>query len=232
MRRVRCLTWNVRLGIQQGVPALARVIAGLGPDVVALQEVGCCWTMGPPGDTTAELAKAVGLPCAVHVVAIDDDGARFGQSLLSRWPLEEATRLDLPRGRDEPRRALSVRLARPGAPLRVVVTHLSHLPDERPPQGEALAEHVAGLVEAAEPGQPVLLMGDLNEPGRPPWLAGLCAGMQDADAEAARPTYPAASPRERLDYLLAHGAAWSGTRVVGEPDASDHRPLFSVLAVR
>jgi len=226
---IRCLTWNVRLGIQEGVPALADVVRSLRPDLVALQEVGCRWTMGPPGDTTAELSAATGLPHARHVTAIEtEEGARYGQALLTRWPLERAKVLDLPRRRDEPRKALSATVSTPDGPLHVVATHLSHLADERPVQGEALALHVAGLLGGSA-AAPLILMGDLNEPGSPAWLAQLRSDLADADAARARPTYPAHEPVERLDYLLAHGGRWARARVLDEAAASDHRGLFALF---
>ena len=118
------MTWNVLLGIQQGVPALATLISEHHPDGVALQEVGNGWIMGPPGDTTAGIAAAVGLPHHHHVVAIEDTpGARYGQSLLSRWPIEAVEVVDLPQEIDEPRKALVARLARPEGELRVVAAH-------------------------------------------------------------------------------------------------------------
>jgi len=227
---VRFLTWNVRLGIQQGVPALAAVVAELRPDVAALQEVGDGWTMGPPGDTTAELAAATGLPHHRHVVAIEEPpGARFGQSLLSRWPIEAAEVTALPQEVDEPRKVLTARLAHPDGPLVVVATHLSHLDEERPRQGLVLADLAARAAGEAGAGVPVVALGDLNEPGRPPWLLRLLQGFEDADAVEARLTFPAAEPRDRRDYLLVHGGTWSDPQVPEETEASDHRPVAAVL---
>jgi len=59
---VRLLTFNIRLGVESSLQALAAAIVATGADLVGLQELGRRWVMGPPGDQLATLARLTGLP--------------------------------------------------------------------------------------------------------------------------------------------------------------------------
>lgn len=224
---MRVATYNIRLGIQEGVAACAAVLERSGtPDLVALQEVGDGWTMGPSGHTAAELAGLLGLPHHLHIPALSaPEGGRYGTAILSRAPLDTLEVVALPRRRDEPRRAWVGRVAG----LTVVSTHLSHLDDERTPQGEALRDLALSL--AAEGGR-VLVMGDLNDqPPAAQWLADL---LDTFAAAPSPPTFPAHAPTRRIDWLLASPAAgrWETPVTPSDPAAvaaSDHLPILAVL---
>lgn len=223
---MRFMTYNIRLGRQRGVDAIADVIHAQRPDVVALQEVGRGWREGPAGDTTRTLAGRLALPHHLHVPAIDEAGALYGHALLSRWPIASSEVEPLPRGVDEPRVLLRAVIDTPRGPLTLLTTHLSWIED-RPAQGEVLRQRALAL---AEQGARVVVMGDLNEHEPTPWLEALREHLHDADAALARPTYPADAPRIRIDYLLSSHGEWREVAVPRELDASDHRPVCATLA--
>ncbi len=83
--RVRIMTWNIwwRFGPwEQRVPAILQCIADIDPDVIALQEV---W-----GDDTTNFAEKVADRLGYqHVFAssMNMQGFKFGNALLSRWPI-------------------------------------------------------------------------------------------------------------------------------------------------
>lgn len=83
--RVRILTWNTwwRFGPwEQRVPAILQCIADIDPDIIALQEV---W-----GDDTTNFAEEVaGRLGYQHVFAssMNMQGFKYGNALLSRWPI-------------------------------------------------------------------------------------------------------------------------------------------------
>ncbi|WP_246099117.1 endonuclease/exonuclease/phosphatase family protein [Persicimonas caeni] len=220
------MTYNIRLGIQQGVEAIARVIREQRPDIVALQEVGRGWRMGPEGDTAAELCTQCDLPHHVYVTTIDDDGQHYGHAILSRWPLQNPEIVRFTQNIDEPRAALITRVDADGQPLRIISTHLSHRDPERAVHGTELVELV-GKVTSED--CPTLLMGDLNEEDDADFIHALKDRMADAGDLVEGKTYPNPAPMVRIDYLMAHGGRFEGAQILDEREASDHRPLVASL---
>lgn len=228
------ITYNIRLGIQQGLPAIADVLSGFAPaDILAIQEIGDHWLMGPPGASTAELAKLLSLPHFFHIPALSHKGpegqpARYGHALLSRWPISSPTIISLPRQEDEPRALFHARIDIPGHPVEVLSTHLSYLPSDRPAQGEFLLQWLRDHPATA---MPRFLLGDLNadlrDDPRDRWLLHFHEQWNEADRELARRTYPSSQPRLRLDYIFAQRARCLEATLGDDPDPSDHLPLFT-----
>jgi endonuclease/exonuclease/phosphatase family metal-dependent hydrolase len=232
---MRLMTYNIRLGIQQGLEPLAQHITAQQADVVALQEVGDRWVMGPSGDTTRDLSRMTALPHALHAAAIlrthkdSDQLARYGHALLSRWPLLNPTVHLLPIVKDEQRTILSVTLDAPSGPLLLLTTHLSWLIQDRPTHGQHLLNLARHEISR---GRRVVIMGDLNEDDpQAPWLQSLRAITLDADLDAARLTFPSKAPRVRLDFLFTNAGSWRDVTVTPDPLASDHLPLAATLVV-
>ena len=221
-------TYNIRLGIQQGLPAVAEVLKRQpGLDIVALQEVGDDWRMGPTGDCTEELARLLGLNHFLHVPALkeehsDGSDARYGHALLSRWPLQGPRIISLPQYEDEPRALLDVEIKTPLGSVDVASTHLSHRDSDRPGQGEFL---IRWLRQNHSPHRARFVLGDLNAPPTEDWISQLLKSWEDADGEKNRPTFPADQPSRRIDYILAQGARCLFADVPEETEASDHRPV-------
>ncbi len=216
---MKVMTWNIRLGIQQGLEPVAQRIETLDPDVVALQEVGRHWIMGPKGDTTARLAKRLGYPSAVFVPCLRlVGGAEYGHCLLSKHPLAYPRIVDLPMRVDEPRRLLLSQCITPWGRLNVASTHLSHIAD-RDSQGNVLLQHAKNLLS------PSILLGDLNTQ-QAPWLGVLRQDYVDADPTNEH-TFPAGKPERRIDFILGKGVCFFDTKVVDSGDISDHYPVIT-----
>lgn len=227
---ISAATYNIRLGLQRGLTAVADALRPSAPlDIVAIQEVGDHWIMGPPRDSTGELADLLGLPHSIHIPTIeeqaDEEGiARYGHALLSRWPLRDSRVIALPRREDEPRALHHCLVETSWGAIEVVSTHLSHLGSDRPEQGHFLRQW---LSETQRPCEATLLMGDLNASADEKWLAQLLCDWTDADRQLQRPTFPADSPQVRIDYVLGRGMELLSAEVAEERDASDHRPLIT-----
>ncbi len=220
---MKVMTYNIRLGIQQGVEAIAGILRQHQPDIVALQEVGHHWTMGPSGDTTAQLRDTTHLEHAHYVTTIEEaPDHRYGHALLSRWPIDVDQIFRFTQEIDEPRAALVVRIDSDQGPLSVIATHLSHRDAERSVHGTELVE-LTGRVLAA--GHPTLLLGDLNEVDDADWMHALKDNMRDAGDLTEGGTYPNPEPMVRIDYILASRGRWTSAQILEEIDASDHRPL-------
>jgi endonuclease/exonuclease/phosphatase family metal-dependent hydrolase len=184
-------------------------------DVIALQEVASGFARNEFEDQAEWFARRLNRH-AVFGATYDVDASftdpagrvvnrrrRFGNMVLSRWPIRSTRTLPLPfsppmRMRDVQRCAVEAVIDLPGGPIRLYSLHLSHLtPDTRIPQVMALR----AMVEAAPregmawtdshdadpdnwaegwaapvPPEPCILMGDFNlRPDGPeyPLLAGL-----------------------------------------------------------
>lgn len=225
--RIRVLTWNIHgfLG-QDGQfdpDRICRVIRDLKPDIAAVQEV-----VGPDYcgvDGFALLREA--MPGSVAIEANVNRRIRgiYGQMLLSRFPVRHSAKVDLSAAGREPRRALDAILDTPGAPTRVIATHLGLAGSERRFQVGMLC----GLVEAG-PDLDTVLLGDIND-----WRGGGLAERRLAPLlgrGTRHRTFPAAFPLFPLDRIWARPAERVlRAGVVREAGlASDHLPLVADLA--
>lgn len=227
---MKVMTYNIRLGIQQGVGAIAAVIRAEDPDLVALQEVGQSWRMGPAGDTSAELAAQTELRHFHYVATIfEPPGHHYGHALLSRWPIIPIETFHFAQQIDEPRAALIARISRPEGALNVIATHLSHLGEERARQSAQLVELVR---KARELPPPLLLLGDLNEEPSVQWMQELESQLTSATKFDAAASFPSSAPTQRIDHIMVSGADMLSASVLAQPDASDHYPLTALIRLR
>jgi endonuclease/exonuclease/phosphatase family metal-dependent hydrolase len=225
-RDVVVATYNVHRAVgRDGAcdPArVASVLAEIGADVVALQEV----ERGAAGrDLVGHVRERLGLEAVSGTTMLRRD-AEYGNVLLSRFPVLAVDRHDLSVPRLEPRGALDVVLDCGRWRLRVLATHLGLLPYERRHQVRRL---LASLDARAE--LPMVLMGDLNEWflwGRP--LRWLHVQFRRTPAP---PTFPARFPLFALDRLWVRPRAMLVRLAVHATPlariASDHLPLVATL---
>lgn len=202
---------------------IAGVLAEIDADVIALQEV----PLGGGGRASVlDLLRAATGFHAAEGATEDTPARRYGNAVLSRYPVVAVRSIDLSFGSREPRGALDADISCHGHPLRVIATHLGLRPSERRHQIRLL------LQEFDTDRMPVILTGDINEWfvwGRPlRWL------LSHFEAVPAPRTFPSRlpvfaldrlwiSPRHRLVRVQAHHSALA--RI-----ASDHLPLIAHIA--
>lgn len=213
---MRCMTWNIRLGLQQGLLPIIDTLRREDVDLIALQEVGKDWSRGPQGDTAATIADALGFH-HVFSPSIVADEQLYGHALLSRWPIIEANVFSLPEDVDEPRTLLQSFIEHPERRIQVVSTHLSHVEDR--------ALQVPTLLQFVRKNRPDIVLGDLNS-HEEPWLDELGRSLVLAAQEGL--TFPAPNPTLRLDYLFGHGT-WSEIAALNTGEISDHYPVLAKL---
>ncbi len=200
---------------------IAAVLGELRADIIGLQEIDTRGRGG--GDQRAYFAAATGLSIVPGVQRRDHRG-RFGNALLTRFPVRRVRHIDLSVAGYEPRSAIDVELAIDGHGLRVVVTHLGLRAGERREQIRRLLEALAAHDGASDA---MVVMGDLNEwRGR---RGGITVLDRRLGRSPARRTFPSWLPVLALDRIYAAGAASLRSVAVHRSTlarlASDHLPL-------
>ena len=222
---MRIASWNLHeaVGVDgRCMPArIARVLAELDADVVALQE------FSPRRGSVGELAACFEDAARAALVVMPTflkHGRVFGNALLCRLPIVSVEARDLAVERREPRNAIDACIEWDGRTLRVLATHLGLRAGERMRQVERICALVGGHDMAT------LLLGDLNE-----WrLHGCLAPLERHLARVpAPPTFPSPWPMARLDRMFASpGLRVSQVHVHRSRSArvaSDHLPLVATL---
>ena len=250
---MRVVTFNICSGrsLRDGrvdIDRFAEVIAGLGADVLALQEVDRDQPRSGYADLCAIAAQAMGAhgqvfaptlygtPGAKWTAATDDPqaGPAYGCALISRFPLRTVHVIRIPAApialplwvpgagvlvvREEPRVAIVAQVDCGGGQAATVVG--THLPFAPVWKSRQLRRVVD---EVRGQPDPLLLLGDLNLRGTAP------TRLTGYRSLASTPTFPAPRPRFQLDHVLLRQPA-GGQAVVHATSTpsvavSDHRPL-------
>jgi len=199
---------------------VVRVLQEIKADVIALQEVPLGGLAFP--NVLTMLQKETGF-YAVEGPTRHGPERRYGNAVLSRYPIVATRSIDLSFGSREPRGAVDADLDCHGHPLRIIATHLGLRLAER-------RDQIKRLLQVFDTNQmPVILLGDVNE-----WfvwgksLRWLVSHFEEVPAPT---TFPARwpifaldriwiKPRHRLVHVKRHDTPLS--RV-----ASDHLPLIA-----
>ena len=244
-RTFRIMTYNIHRCIgmdgRYAPGRIARIIAQQEPDLVALQEVDVGRRRTEGIDQAELIAKTLAMSHHFHPVISLAEG-RYGNALLSRYPLHVVREARLPQLVNlrylEPRGALWVRVDIDGIALQILSCHLSVWPYERFRQAQALlGPEWLGHPDCRDP---IVLCGDLNAlPGTSTYLhiAGNLRDVQHCLPER-RPQntwysrYPMSCPDHvfispSLNVIAVHVPGGSRAQ-----RASDHLPLVADLQLR
>lgn len=237
VQHVRVATYNVHRsrGLdQRTLPArIGAVVASLDADLVALQEVVGPGEAGDEGHI-GEIADVAGME---WVMAPTRHLKRhlYGNVVLSKFPVRDHARYELPSQRREPRCCQRVDVEVGGHLLHFFNVHLGTGLMERRRQ----AVELANILDAFSGDGPRIMLGDFNE-----WLKGpatrvLTERLDSLDMTThlrRRLTYPGFMPLLHLDHIYYRGVAEvvsvSLPRTRRTLVASDHLPLVAELRVR
>jgi endonuclease/exonuclease/phosphatase family metal-dependent hydrolase len=233
--QLRVVTWNIHKGIggvdrRYRLDRVVDLLASLAPDIAMLQEVSEDMPRSHFHDQPAALAEALAMP---HLAFGPEHRFRmggYGNLILSRWPLTEASRVDLTIGTRKKRGAMTAR-AHVQTPhhtrsLVLVNMHLGLTGSERGLQLERfLSSHPFAHLQRRTP---IVLAGDLNDVwGSLGARYLLPAGFGRAGSQLN--TFPAALPMRPLDGVFVRGDLrarhTSVPRSKLAKQASDHLPL-------
>jgi len=227
-RDVTIATYNVHRwtgvnGRKAPDPARAGfVISELNADIIALQEV-----LKPYGkeDPLVTLCSALGFHFAFAVTRIHKHGEQ-GNAILSRFPFESCSVVDISHSRIEKRGVLSAQFGQGSRKLSVIATHLSLVDRTRERQAHSLLSH-PNLNSG-----PAVLLGDMNA-----WRK--CKATRRLDDELSRhhnhawpASFPAPRPVLALDRVYTSQVELVEVKSHNTPSsrrASDHLPVVARL---
>jgi endonuclease/exonuclease/phosphatase family metal-dependent hydrolase len=213
---------------------IAEIIKSARPDLVALQEVDVETQRSGGIDQAADLSRRTGMQ-VVFGGNLDYQGGRYGNAVLSRFPILEHRNHALPNPADtEPRGVLEVVVSHDGqvgeAQLTFLATHLDNSDEEN----RLVSAEWINAFALKRQDSPIILAGDLNAvPGSSVMVE--MARSWSPTGQTPMPTVPVKDPVRQIDYVLYRPAGrWSPVevRVLPEPVASDHLPILAVLELR
>ncbi|MBF0479151.1 MAG: glycosyltransferase [Candidatus Omnitrophica bacterium] len=238
-KSIRIMTFNVHgcIGTDGKISPerIARVIARLKPDIVALQELDMKRARTGGVDQPHIIAQQLEMMVHFHP-SFQIEEERYGNAILSRYPMELVRAGALPgTGKyswAEPRGALWTAINIGDMRLQFLNTHLSVLPWERTHQVEA----ILGSEWLGHPActGPVVLCGDLNSLPNSAFCRDIKVVLNDAQTELEhhrpRSTWFSHYPIGRIDHVFVSEDLEVTHVAVARTDlgklASDHLPLI------
>lgn len=236
---LRVMQFNIHAGVSRyggvGLARIAAEISAARPDLVSLNEVDSGTLRSGRADEAAYLGRATGLHAVYGPNLFRYDGGRFGNAILSRFPVRETHNTRLPRKpHTEPRGLLEASVRVGHRTVSFFSVHLSQ-GGRGAAQRVRQAEAVARVIRAS--GHPTIVSGDLNSrPGDLPVriLRQYLLDAQEQGGTGAGLTVPEVDPRSRIDYILYDNdfAALPGSTRVLLSASSDHRSVWTELVLR
>jgi endonuclease/exonuclease/phosphatase family metal-dependent hydrolase len=230
---VRVVTYNIHtcVGVDRRYDPgrIGAVLREIDADIACLQEVGARRHASVHADQWAFLGQVTG---SRVITGSGARRARFGNVILTRFPVLAAYGIDLTVAGHQPRSAIDADLLLGDRVLRVIATHFGLHAAERRLQANRLMAALgeSGVVNRV-PAHAVLLMGDLNEwRGRAGAIRSLDRRLEPS---AVARTFPSWMPMLPLDRIYAGGPAVVRDVCVYRSPlarlASDHLPLVASL---
>jgi len=231
---VRVMTYNLHNGVnpqgQLNLEAIAQAIETQNADIVALQEVSRGWIINGSVDMLVWLSQRLNMP----YVWSSTEGEAWGNAVLSRYPIVDSIRQELPPGDLLLHRGILLAEIETGAQnrLNIINTHFHHVPEDsdiRVQQSEAILEFWNGRDHT-------LLMGDLNASPDSPEMqliqnAGFIEGVSEADITPGY-TFISIDPYIQLDYIWYTNDLSAADLIIPDDQASDHSGIAATISQR
>lgn len=237
---IRVMQFNIHAGISRfgglGLSRIAAEIRAAHPDVVSLNEVDDGTTRSDHIDEAAYLGAATGMHAVYGPNLFGYDGGRFGNAILSRFPVESSHNTRLPRlHHDEPRGILEASLRVGRRTVSFFSVHLSQGHVRGAANRALQADAVARIVQATK--TPVIVSGDLNSRPTDLPVRILRQYLLDAQEQGGTGlglTVPEGDPVHRIDYILYDNdfGILPGSTQVLPSGSSDHRSVWTELVLR
>jgi len=237
---LRIVTYNVHKcrGMDRRVrpERIVQVLRELRPDIVALQEVVSLEGGSREEDQARFVAEELGFHFAFGENRLHK-GGRYGNVVLTRFPIQSYQNYDISAGGRERRGCLRTDVRLNNATLHIFNVHFGTRFFEQRKQARKLFDE--GIVVNDELHGPRIVLGDFNE-----WLRGkashlLAEHFQSADIRlqlGRKRTYPGLLPFLHLDHIYFDDSLALTTvglhRSRRALIASDHLPIFADFHLR
>ncbi len=231
---MRAVTFNIHHGVgtdgQLDLERIARTIEPLHADVIGLQEVDRRFGersdfVDQPRTLSRRLGMRLAYGPALDLEPLHPGGPRrrYGNAVLSRYPIVGRSTALLPRTAAVEQRALL--RARIDLGDRLVDAYTTHLEAHDAGQRALQAGAVATIL--AYRGGPRVLLADLNARPDGVEMAAIAAVLDDAWTVGTGRglTYPAATPARRIDVVIHSADMVAAAAWVVATTVSDHRPV-------
>ncbi|MDK2811146.1 MAG: hypothetical protein PWR27_1855 [Petroclostridium sp.] len=226
-KTLKLMTYNIRHGV--GIDNkldLGRVIDTIkraGPDIIALNEVDHLMLRSQMQKQDQMIAESLGYN-VVYGYTISR-GSKYGNALVTKYPVKSSTNHQLPGDRTtEPRGLIEAELDIDGKTIKVMVTHLSTQDQERPRQVEFIEKKLK------ETKGPKILMGDFNARPLSDEVRRISKVMKDSAGKEYN-TFPANKPNVRIDYIFVSDEIDIKSSKPIESQASDHMPVVAEVVL-
>lgn len=237
--QLKVLSYNIHHANPPSVPdsidlnAIAEVIRDSGADLVALQEVDVhTQRSGKSSHQAEELGEILGMN-VFFSKGIDYQGGEYGTAILSKFPLLETQRHELPNLeglKSEPRTLAVVTVEVDGKKIKFANTHLDYTNAEN---NLLQVKEIMGIFEGES--LPVIMAGDFNAVPESRSIQMLDRAFIRSCTENCSFTSPQVQPRRTIDYIMASigsGLEVQEHRIIKEEYASDHLPVLAVYGWR
>ena len=202
----RIVSYNIHSGVgldgRFDLFRIAEVLHEVSADFIALQECGDFLGRTSHDAHPETLASILKMDMAFGPNVVRD-GRRYGNAILSRWPILHSQNYDLSHGRREPRGALRCDVGVEGrSRLHLFSVHLGLSVTERRAQEWKLFSNE--VFQEASRAEPLVVCGDFNYLRGRPAPAMLRHSINDAARAlgAEQKTYPSRFPILRLDRIF------------------------------
>lgn len=229
MKRIRMMSFNVRMGCGLKDPFLlpkdslghlpecAKVINGVKPDWVAIQEIDYKTDRAGGVDQTAELARLTGMNGS-FVRKTVRTGGYYGLAILTKEAPISVSKILLP----DPQHTRCLEIVE----MKDYFIACTHFPLTA--ENALVAAKVVRL-NLEDRDKPVFLAGDLNSLPQSEVIAELENGLTLL-SDTAKPTFPADNPDRTIDYIFVDKKHSDQVKpltyeVIAAPEATDHCAL-------
>ena len=239
--QLRFITYNIHKGIgidrRFRLERIVEVVSHYSPDVVLLQEVDQGAPRSQSLDLAVALSSALDLPQFAFGLNVDLKKGRYGNAILTRFPILAERNIDLTMPESWIRRGCQHATLDLGGgrALEVFNLHLGLSARERAQQVAVLSR--ATELSDAPPENAAVIGGDFNDwrslllPTFTERLGFRCATERKHGRRRVIPTYPSFSPQGGLDRLYFRGplslVSVQASRLRLARLASDHLPVIA-----